>query len=86
MGVKRRTIILRETDTLFSLKLKANESRGWCKECAAEVIWLDLRTAKELFGTTSLQENPMVHLSEAGVCWRSLLTIRNEEGLRGERP
>src|SRR5262249_50818169 len=87
MGQKNRTIILSETDTLFSLKLKSNETRrGWCQECAAEVIWLEPRTAKDLFGTTNLLENPVVHLSDAGVCWRSLLKIRNEEGLRGERP
>ena len=80
MGQKRRTIILNETDTLLSLKLKSNETRrGWCKECAAEVIWLDPHIATELFGITSFPETG-VHLSESGICWLSLLNVRKEEG------
>jgi hypothetical protein len=87
MGKRRRTIILSETDTILSLKLRSNETRrGWCKECAAEVIWLDPRLVKELFGMTSFSETGVIHLSEAGICSRSLLNIRNEETLRGERP
>jgi hypothetical protein len=86
MEQKRRTIILSETDTLVSLKLNSIETRrGWCKECSAEVIWLDPRLATELFGMTSFPATGAIHLSQARVCSRSLLNIRNEETLRGER-
>jgi hypothetical protein len=71
MERKRRTITVSETATLLSLKLKGNEiRRGWCNECATEVIWLELTTAIEIFAMAS--EKSLVHFSAGRVCSRSL--------------
>jgi len=78
MGRKKRTITVNETATLFSLKLNSKEMQlGWCAECEANVVWLELRTAMDLYGMIGLSKKCVVHLSEGRVCSRSLLNIKS---------
>lgn len=74
MARMKRTITIKETATLLTLKLKSKEiRRGWCSECEAEVFWLELVTAMELFGMIELSKESDVHLKDGRVCSRSLL-------------
>jgi hypothetical protein len=80
MRQKKRTITVNETETLLSLKLNSKElRRGWCDECATEVIWIEMCAALELFAMPWLSEKSAVHLSDGRVCSRSLLSIKITE-------
>ena len=80
MRNRKRTITVNETATILSLKLKSGGmQRGWCSECATEVVWIELHTAMELFRVAMLSDKCVVHLKDERVCSLSLLNIKNRE-------
>jgi hypothetical protein len=78
MERKRRTITVKETGTLLSLRFKSKEMRcDWCAECAAEVTWIELPMVIDLLNLSRLAKESVVHLSDGRVCSRSLTTYLN---------
>jgi hypothetical protein len=77
---RKRTITVKETATLLSLKLKAEDMRrDWCAECGAEVTWIELPMVIELLNLSELKKNRVVHFSEGRMCSRSLTTYLNNQ-------
>ena len=75
---RKRTITVKETETLLAVKLKSEERRhGWCTECAAEVTWIELPTVDliHFFGSAVQCQ---VHLSDRRMCSRSLTAYLSE--------
>ena len=52
--------------------------RGWCGECACEVLWIDPETAVQIIGSAT---SIVVHVADGLICSRSLKKVEPGDGV-----